>query len=124
MVELPRDIQQSILAYLSSVNDYESFDCDLLTRRHSRNLEEWALFSIQAATRGDVAKLKLAWARMDPSERRWAVFAAAEANQMAILEFIKETHTQPVEVWWGGMYWAMLRSNREATEFVRAQLRT
>ena len=121
MAELPNDVQQSILAYLSSVDDYESFDCDLLTRRRSRNLEEWTLFAIQAAARGDLAKLKLAWTRMDPSDRRWVMFAAAEANQMAVLEFVKDTDTQPAEVWWGGLYWAMLRSNREAIEFVRAQ---
>ena len=121
MAELPNDVQQSILGYLSSVDDYESFDCDLLMRRRSRNLEEWTLFAIQASARGDLAKLKLAWTRMDPSDRRWVMFAAAEANQMAVLEFVKDTDTQPAEVWWGGLYWAMLRSNREAIEFVRAQ---
>lgn len=44
------------------------------------------------------------------------MFAAAEANQMAVLESTKDTDTQPVE-----LYWAMLRSNREAIEFVRTQ---
>jgi len=121
MAELPMDIQQSILAYLSSVDDYESFDCDLLTRRYSRNLEEWTLFSLKAAARGDLAKLKFGWTRMAPSEWRWVLFAAAAANQLAVLEFIKDTDTQPVEVWRGGLYWASLKAHKEATEFVRAQ---
>ena len=133
------DIQQSILAYLSSVDDYESFDCDLLTRRYSRNLEEWTLFSLKAAARGDLAKLDFGWTRMPPSERRWVLFAAAEANQLAVLEFIKDTDTQPVEVWRGGLYWASLKAHQEVrleessdvvrleessdvvTEFIRAQ---
>ena len=107
------DIQQSILAYLSSVDDYESFDCDLLTRRYSRNLEEWTLFSLKAAAQGDLAKLNFGWTRMPPSERRWVLFAAAEANQLAVLEFIKDTDTQPVEVWRGGLYWASLKAHQE-----------
>ena len=107
------DIQQSILAYLSSVDDYESFDCDLLTRRYSRNLEEWTLFSLKAAARGDLAKLKFGWTRMAPSEWRWVLFAAAAANQLAVLEFIKDTDTQPVEVWRGGLYWASLKAHQE-----------
>ncbi len=133
------DIQQSILAYLSSVDDYESFDCDLLTRRFSRNLEEWTLFSLKAAAQGDLAKLNFGWTRMPPSERRWVLFAAAEANQLAVLEFIKDTDTQPVEVWRGGLYWASLEAHQEVrleessdvvrleessdvvTEFIRAQ---
>ncbi len=133
------DIQQSILAYLSSVDDYESFDCDLLTRRYSRNLEEWTLFSLKAAEQGDLAKLNFGWTRMPPSERRWVLFAAAEANQLAVLEFIKDTDTQPVEVWRGGLYWASLNAHQEVrleessdvvrleessdvvTEFIRAQ---
>ncbi len=132
------DIQQSILAYLSSVDDYESFDCDLLTRRYSRNLEEWTLFSLKAAAQGDLAKLNFGWTRMPPSERRWVLFAAAEANQLAVLEFIKDTDTQPVEVWRGGLYWASLKAHQEVrleahqevrleessdvvTEFIRAQ---
>ena len=112
MAELPIDIQQSILAYLSSVDDYESFDCDLLTRRYSRNLEEWTLFSLKAAAQGDLAKLNFGWTRMPPSERRWVLFAAAEANQLAVLEFIKDTDTQPVEVWRGGLYWASLKAHQ------------
>ena len=133
------DIQQSILAYLSSVDDYESFDCDLLMRRYSRNLEEWTLFSLKAAEQGDLAKLNFGWTRMPPSERRWVLFAAAEANQLAVLEFIKDTDTQPVEVWRGGLYWASLNAHQEVrleessdvvrleessdvvTEFIRAQ---
>ena len=120
------DIQQSILAYLSSVDDYESFDCDLLTRRYSRNLEEWTLFSLKAAARGDLAKLKFGWTRMPPSERRWVLFAAAEANQLAVLEFIKDTDTQPVEVWRGGLYWASLKAHQvvrleESSDVVRLE---
>ncbi len=133
------DIQQSILAYLSSVDDYASFDFDLLMRRYSRNLEEWTLFSLKAAAQCDLAKLNFGWTRMPPSERRWVLFAAAEANQLAVLEFIKDTDTQPVEVWRGGLYWASLKAHQEVrleessdvvrleessdvvTEFIRAQ---
>ena len=121
MGELPMDIQQSILAYLSSVDDYESSDCDLLTRRRSRNLEEWTLFSLKAAARGDLSKLKFGWGRMPPSEWRWVLFAAAAANQTAVLGFVRDTDTQPIEAWRGGLYWASLKAHKEATEFVRAQ---
>ena len=58
---------------------------------------------------------------MAPSEWRWGLIAAAAANQLAVLEFIKDTDTQPVEVWRGGLYWASLKAHKEATEFVRAQ---
>ena len=63
---------------------------------------------------------------MPPSERRWVLFAAAEANQLAVLEFIKDTDTQPVEVWRGGLYWASLKAHQvvrleESSDVVRLE---
>ncbi len=124
MKEIPRDIQQVILAYLSSVDDYDSFDCDLLTRRRSRDPEEWTLFSLKAASQGDLSKVVFGWTRMDPAERRWILFAAAAANQIPILSFVKETNTQSAESWQGGLYWASLKSHHKAIEFVRQQTYT
>jgi len=124
MKEIPRDIQQVILAYLSSVDDYDSFDCDLLTRRRSRDPEEWTLFSLKAASRGDLSKVVFGWTRMDPAERRWILFAAAAANQIPILSFVKATNTQSAESWQGGLYWASLKNQHKAVEFVRQQTYT
>ena len=123
MKEIPLDVQQIILGYLSSVDDYDSFDCDLLTRRRSRDLEEWTLFSLTAASRGDLSKLAFGWTRMDPAERRWVLFVAAAENQIPILVFVKETETQSAESWQGGLYWASLKNHRKAIEFSEHALR-
>ena len=123
MKEIPLDVQQIILGYLSGVDDYDSFDCDLLTRRRSRDLEEWTLFSLKAASRGDRSKLAFGWTRMDPAEWRWVLFAAAAANQIPILLFVKETETQSAESWRGGLYWASLKNHRKASEFSEHALR-
>jgi len=120
MGELPLDVQQLILAYLSSVIDYDSFDCDLLTRRHNRDLEEWTLFSMKAAARGDLAKLEFGWNLMPRSEWRWVLFAAAAANQTPILEFIKDVGDQNVESWRWALYWASRNAHKEADEFIRS----
>ena len=124
MKEIPRDVQQIILGYLSSVDDYDSFDCDLLTRRRSRDIEEWTLFSLAAASRGDLSKLVFGWTRMDPAERRWVLFVAAAENQIPILGFIKETDTQSADSWRVGIYWASLKNHRKAAEFSERALRT
>ena len=124
MKEIPLDVQQIILGYLSSVDDNDSFDCDLLTRRRSRDLEEWTLFSLTAASRGDLSKLVFGWTRMDPAERRWVLFVAAAENQIPILGFIKETDTQSADSWRVGIYWASLKNHRKAAEFSERALRT
>ena len=124
MKEIPLDVQQIILGYLSSVDDYDSFDCDLLTRRRSRDLEEWTLFSLTAASRGDLSKLVFGWTRMDPAERRWVLFVAAAENQIPILVFVKETDTQSADSWRVGLYWASLKNHRKAAEFSERALRT
>jgi len=123
MKELPLDIQQVILSYLSSVADYDSFDSDLLTRRRSQDLEEWTLFSLKAASRGDLSKLKFGWSQTPPPERRWVLFAAAAENQTQILSFIKETKTQTAKTWQGGLYWASLKNHYKAIELTRSCLR-
>ena len=123
MKEIPLDVQQIILGYLSSVDDYDSFDCDLLTRRRSRDLEEWTLFSLSAASRGDRSRLAFGWTRMDPADWRWVLFVAAAANQIPILLFVKDTDTQSAESWQGGLYWASLKNQRQAIEMAEHALR-
>ena len=119
MEEIPPDIQQVVLAYLSSIDDYDSFDCDLLARRRSRDPEEWTLFCLKAASRGDRAKLVFGWGRMDPAERRWVLYAAAAANRIPILGFIDAAGTQSAAAWRGGLYWASLKGHYKAAEFIR-----
>nr|QBK86954.1 MAG: hypothetical protein LCMAC103_02960 [Marseillevirus LCMAC103] len=80
------DAQQTILSFLSLVDEYDSFDLDLLARRKRGDpAEEWTMYAIEASGRGDLAKVRHALAFVSPTEQRWCVYAAAAQNMPHVI---------------------------------------
>lgn len=102
------DIIYWILSFLSLVDDYTSFDIELLRRRriHLAQEDEVVEFAMLASGKGDLSKVRIVWSNVPQEDRRWVLYAAAACQRNEIVESLLHDFSTPAEsIIKGIAYW-------------------